>query len=151
MSSDRTTSDERLEQVIEALLALARQDFSARAPVGQDLDAIDAIATGINLLAEELDGAVTSRQEVERAYQALKLAQAQLVQAGKLAAIGEISSGVAHEINNPAGWVLLSLAVAERELKAARSVLGEPSLPREDLRQHLQNLDVALGDAREGM
>ncbi len=151
MSAGNTTLDERLEQLIEVLLALARQNFAARVPVSAELDAIDAIATGINLLAEELDGAVASRHEVERAYQALKLAQAQLVQAGKLAAIGEISSGVAHEINNPAGWVLLSLAVAERELTGARGLLREPTLPREDLRQRLVTLETALADAREGM
>ena len=64
--------DQRLELILDALLAIARQDFKARAPVGKDLDVIDAIATGINLLAEELDGEVASRKEVEQAYGALR-------------------------------------------------------------------------------
>jgi two-component system, NtrC family, sensor kinase len=144
-------ADPRLELILEALLAIARQDFKARAPVSKGLDAIDAIATGINLLAEELDGEVASRKEVEQAYEALKQTQAQLVHAGKLAAIGEISSGVAHEINNPTGWVLLSLAVAEREVKAARSALNALDFTPEELRQMLGKVDSALADAREGL
>ncbi|HVJ20226.1 MAG TPA: ATP-binding protein [Polyangiaceae bacterium] len=143
--------DQRLESILEALLAIARQDFKARAPVGDDLDVVDAIATGINLLAEELDGEVASRREMEQAYEALKRTQAQLVHAGKLAAIGEISSGVAHEINNPAGWVLLSLAVAEREVKAARSAVNALDFTPDELKQLLTKVDSALADAREGL
>jgi signal transduction histidine kinase/ActR/RegA family two-component response regulator len=144
-------ADSRLEQILEALLAIARQDFKSRAPVGEGLDVVDAIATGINLLAEELDGEVASRREVEHAYEVLKRTQAQLVHAGKLAAIGEISSGVAHEINSPAGWVLLSLAVAERDIKAARAAVSQLNFTPDELGQLLGKADSALADAREGL
>lgn len=45
-------------------------------------------------LAEE----ITERQRTE---DALRTAQAELVQAGKLAALGQMSAGIAHEINQP--------------------------------------------------
>jgi C4-dicarboxylate-specific signal transduction histidine kinase len=40
-------------------------------------------------------------QEMERREQELRDKQAQLVQAGKLATLGELTTGVAHELNNP--------------------------------------------------
>lgn len=51
----------------------------------------------------ELKNAFT---ELERAHIELKSAQEALVQAGKLAALGELAAGVAHELNQPLSGVM---------------------------------------------
>jgi PAS domain S-box-containing protein len=45
-------------------------------------------------------------ENLEKANQELKEAQAQLVQSAKMAAVGQLGAGVAHELNNPLGGIL---------------------------------------------
>ena len=118
-------SRDQLDDILEVLMAYARQDFSPRLAVSERRDVVDAIATGINLLAEELDGEVASRRELEAAHARLKATQAQLVIAEKFAAVGQLASGVAHELNNPATWVLLGLQTMERRLARVRALAAE--------------------------
>ena len=89
---------------------------------------LDVLAEKRNELqrwANELDCKVTERtQALEAANTELRMAQRQLVTSEKLAAIGELTAGVAHEINNP-------IAVIQGNLDVLREVLGAQTLPVE--------------------
>jgi PAS domain S-box-containing protein len=56
-------------------------------------------------------------QEAQRREQALRDKQTQLVQAAKLASIGELSSGIAHELNNPLNNIGLYVANVVDQLR----------------------------------
>jgi len=51
---------------------------------------------------------------IKKAHTELKNMQRQLVQSEKLASIGQLSAGIAHEINNPLGFVSSNLATFEK-------------------------------------
>lgn len=73
--------------------------------------------------AEELEARVADRtRDLEEANRQLGITTAQLVLSEKLAAIGEISAGVAHEINNP-------LAVIQGNLDVIYDALGTAAGP----------------------
>jgi signal transduction histidine kinase len=61
------------------------------------------------LVAQKVD-------ELEAANEALRHTQAALVQSEKLASLGQLAAGVAHEINNPVAFVGNNLVVLKREM-----------------------------------
>src|SRR5579871_4431665 len=56
---------------------------------------------------------------------ALREAQTALVQTEKLASLGQLAAGMAHEINNPVAYVTNNLAVLRRDVPAALEVLDK--------------------------
>lgn len=65
---------------------------------------------------------------------ALREAQSALVQAEKLASLGQLAAGIAHEINNPITYVSTNLAVLKRDAPAVLLVLEKYRQGREPLR-----------------
>jgi signal transduction histidine kinase len=64
----------------------------------------------------------------------LREAQAALVQTEKLASLGQLAAGMAHEINNPIAYVANNLAVLRRDVPAVLQVLDKYRDGREQLR-----------------
>ncbi len=58
--------------------------------------------------------------KLERAYQELQDAEDQLKHAEKLASIGQLAAGVAHEINNPLGTIMLYSSMLKRDIENKR-------------------------------
>jgi len=62
--------------------------------------------------------------ELEIAYARLKNAQEQAVQSEKLASIGQLAAGVAHEINNPIGYVNSNLVTLQGYVSKLLGAIG---------------------------
>ena len=102
------------------------------------------------------------------AREALLQAQGQLVQSEKMAGLGQMVAGVAHEINNPLSFVSNNVVVMQRDVAALRKLLAlykqtDGAVPAElrlqideledqiDLTYTLGNLDGIFSRSREGL
>ncbi len=92
-------------------------------------------------------------QGLERSLHELQQAQLQLVQSEKMSALGNLVAGVAHEINNPVGFVAGNLCEAQRSFADLCDHLNlyRTQAPASVLEEHAEaiHLDFLLEDLPE--
>ncbi|MGH7821430.1 MAG: ATP-binding protein [Candidatus Binatia bacterium] len=107
-----------LEDLIGAAEAIAGGDRERRLPVAADAD-LGRLATAVNEIAERLlrneDLLGENIRSLQRVNKQLREAQETLVRSEKLATIGRLAAGVAHEIGNPLGAIVGYLDILKRE------------------------------------
>ncbi|ESA36117.1 ammonium transporter [Leptolyngbya sp. Heron Island J] len=97
------------------------------------------------LMTSELEARRTAKQ-LERALYDLKQAQAQLLQSEKMAGLGQLVAGIAHEINNPVGFIYGNLEHAMTYVEDLLLVISHyqaqaVELPPE-LQKDVENADI---------
>jgi signal transduction histidine kinase len=98
-----------VEALTRASERLARGQFATKAPVGGASE-VASLAVSFNRMAKELEedrGLLEARFiALKRASEELETAQEKLVRSEKLASVGRLSAGIAHEIGNPLSAIL---------------------------------------------
>ncbi|HOJ17958.1 MAG: PAS domain S-box protein [Ignavibacteriales bacterium] len=85
--------------------------------LSQDITEKKELEDKLKKYNEELEMKVKERTvEIEKAYEQIKIAQTQLIQSEKMAAIGQFVSGLAHEINSPLDGIQNCLQVILNDL-----------------------------------
>ena len=92
-----------------------------------------------NLLQEQKD-------EVDKTLSQLKTTQSQLIQSEKMASLGELTAGIAHEIQNPLNFVnnfseLSNELIAEMNLELDKGDITEAKMIASDISQNLVKIN----------
>jgi signal transduction histidine kinase len=136
---------EPIDAMTRTMRAVESGDLTARAgltgpantgdEVAQLADHLDRLLDTIDDKTRALQQAhdVLDQKVVERTRE-LASAQAQLVKSEKLAAIGQLTAGIAHEVNNP-------IAVIQGNLDLVREMLGKKARP---VRNELKLIDEQI-------
>ena len=120
---------ERLDNSRRALLHILKDSHESNLRLGDSRKAM------IHIMGDLRE----TTQEMERREQELRDKQEQLVQAGKLATLGELTTGVAHELNNPLNNIGLFVGNAIDQIKLGESerdhTVGELEKAMEQVRK----------------
>ena len=104
----------------------------------------------VEKLAQELDG---KNKDLEQAMERLRKAQEQIVAEEKLASLGQLTAGVAHEIKNPLNFVNnfteVSLELIEEIGEILEESADQESDTVEEINEILSDLNVNLTKVRE--
>jgi len=95
---------------IESSLQDLESDLTSQIPTGSDPEEIERIAQAINRLGATLKENIDREKQIED----------RLRHAERLAALGRLVAGVAHEVRNPLATIRLRVQMAQREVRNAR-------------------------------
>jgi PAS domain S-box-containing protein len=108
---------------------------------------------GLRRLNEELEQRVTDRtrelrqanRALEKSLVSLRQTQAHLVESEKMAALGSLVAGVAHEINTPVGIGVTAASFLDMKTNTLAALLADDRLKRSDLERYVKSATETAG------
>ncbi|WP_042063331.1 ATP-binding protein [Aeromonas allosaccharophila] len=119
---------------------------------GYDITQLKTVEREIIQLNEQLEGKVEERtrslseanNQLGKAYDDLKQAQQTLVESEKIASLGSLVAGVAHEINTPIGISVTASSYLQERVADFKSHIDSKQLSRSYLNEFTVNLDESM-------
>ncbi|MCU7905730.1 MAG: HAMP domain-containing histidine kinase [Candidatus Thiodiazotropha sp. (ex Epidulcina cf. delphinae)] len=141
MATDAEKRIIELEQQIAILQDTSRQSNLVRKRYQ------DALA----VLKEKDLALKKSNQRIEKDFDTLKRMQQELVEKEKMAALGLLVAGVAHEVNTPIGVAITSISTCNEAIRHLKKLYRAEDLSENDLEMFLETADESVRLVRESL
>ncbi|MBI3231087.1 MAG: HAMP domain-containing protein, partial [Burkholderiales bacterium] len=140
---------EPLRQLRDGMFELANSDTEevqelpthTKDEFGEVIEGFNRIQRKLKSIIEHIrkaeEAAQKSQQETVQAYEDLRQAQNSLLQAERLASLGALVAGVAHEINTPVGITLTSASVLHDATVAIQATVAGGGIKKSDILSYL--------------
>ncbi|MCB9764428.1 MAG: HAMP domain-containing histidine kinase [Alphaproteobacteria bacterium] len=138
---DAVAALERENRILKRKLARSEdhrrrlEDFRAR----NEAHLMEALARG----RETQRTLEEANAELQRSLDQLRAAQDELVRSERLAELGRLVAGVAHEINTPLGVAVTGSSLTRERLETLRQDFEQGTLRRKDLRRFLDDAETS--------
>lgn len=177
---------EPIHELVDATRSLSTGNLKVRANLTAE-DEIGQLAQSFNRMANDLEESIEELQEykneleikvaqrteeleksnieLSEAYKQLKETQAQLIHSEKMASLGQLVAGVAHELNNPINFIYGNMPHLKNYIGDFKKILGEfeqfqlsleSKKHMDDLKEEMNweflvtDLDLLISDCQNG-